>query len=163
MIHIIGCAQGIISLHLVSTTWWVAPSISRWVWYCNHKHMSWLGWELVSTADLLQLGVVAPSVTRLTLWWNHKRWLIVLHDKMTMAMRGCYQWQCMEVMNQSNWSPTWAEARLKQIPLEISELFLKQNLIHVQCFKNRWFHFSIYSPPLVVITLSNIWSLHWIV
>ena len=122
MIHIIGCAQGIISSHLVSTTWWVAPSISRWVWYCNHKHMSWFGWELVSTADLLQLGVVAPSVTRLTLWWNHKRWLIVLHDKMTMAMRGCYQWQCMEVMNQSNWSPTWAEAQLKQIPLEISEL-----------------------------------------
>ena len=79
-----------------------------------------------------------------------------------------WRWQCVvvingNVMNQSNWSPTWAEARLKQIPLEISELFPKQNLIHVQCFKNRWFHFSMYSPPLVVITLSNIWSLHWIV
>ena len=54
---------------------------------------------------------------------------------MTMAMRGCYQWQCMEVMNQSNWSPTSAEARLKQIPLEISELFLKQNLIMCDVLK----------------------------
>ena len=33
-------------------------------------------------------------------------------------MRGCYQWQCMEVMNQSNWSPPSAEAQLKQTELQ---------------------------------------------
>ena len=156
MIHIIGCAQGIISLHLMSTTWWVAPSISRWVWYCNHKHMSWFGWEQ-TCCNLVWLHQVSPG------------WLCggtTNADWSFCTIR--WRWQCVvvingNVMNQSNWSPTWAEARLKQIPLEISELFPKQNLIHVQCFKNRWFHFSMYSPPLVVITLSNIWSLHWIV
>ena len=186
MIYIIGCAQGIISLHLMSTTWCVyikyqQVSLVLQPQYWLLQPQTWFGWDLVSTGTLHATKMIQYQTANLWhSWWGGVEWLHQVStgwigaettkaDWSFCTIR--WRWQCVVVingnvwrfMNQSNWSPTSAEAQLKRIPPEISELFLKQNLMHVQCFKNRWFHFSIYSPPLVVIGLSNIWSLHWIV
>ena len=164
-----------------------APSISRWAWYrnhnidyCNHKHTSWFGWDLVSTGTLRATKIIQYQTVNLWhSWWGGVEWLHQVStgwigaettkaDWSFCTIR--WRWQCVVVINGNVWR-LWINriGRQRELRHNWSRYHLKsrnsspskRSMCNV--LKNRWFHFSIYSPPLVVIGLSNIWSLHWIV